>query len=226
MKVGTDAVIFGSWIRPNGSQRILDIGTGTGIIALMLAQKSHALIDAVDLDEKAFEQSHGNFRISPWYNRLRSYHCSFQEFSASVNEPLYDLIVSNPPYFHQASKPYESSRLKARHTDSLTFEDLIEGVNKLLRKDGKLCIILPCKEGMEFMDKAQRRGLFCRKLVRVKTKSNRHDKRLMMEFKFAFGILEEEEIIIHDDDGNFTDAYIQMTSEYYIQLKPAASSFQ
>lgn len=225
MKVGTDAVLFGSCIFPNSAKRILDIGTGSGIIALMLAQKSSALIDAVDLDEKAFAQSTENFKISPWYNRLRSYHLSFQDFSNRINAPLYDLIVSNPPYFHHASKPNEPSRLHARHNDALTFEELIEGVNKLLLPTGKLCVILPCKEGMEFMDKAQRKGLFCRKLIRIKTKNQRIEKRLIMEFHYTFGLLEEEEIIIHDDDGNFTEEYIQLTKDYYIQLKPVASPF-
>lgn len=225
MKVGTDSVLFGSWIKPNGALRILDIGSGTGIIALMLAQKSSALIDAVEVDENAFAQSMENFKISPWFNRLRCYHVSFQEFAEMINEPLYDLIVSNPPYFHHASKPPETARMNARHTDALTFDELIDGVQKLLRKSGKLCVILPSKEGMEFMDKAQRKGLFCRKLVRVRTKPDKPEKRLIMEFNYSFGILEEEEISIHDNDGAFSEDYILLTKEYYMQLKPAPSPF-
>src|SRR5690349_21693086 len=146
MKVGTDAVLLGAWVNPNGSQRILDIGTGTGIIALMIAQKSSAEIHAVDIDEGAFLQCKENFRISPWYNRLFPHHLSFQEFACAA-ESTYDLVVSNPPYFHHASKPPEEQRSQARHHDQLTFEDLVKGTRKILSAEGKLCVILPIKEG-------------------------------------------------------------------------------
>lgn len=223
MKVGTDSVLFGSWIEPGNAIRILDIGTGTGILALMLAQKSTAMIHGVDIDQHAFEQSNENFKISPWFNQLQSIHTSIQQFAEKTPEAHYDLIVSNPPYFQQASKPSEESRLNARHSDSLSFDALISGVKKLLHPAGRFCIILPCKEGMEFMDKANRHGLFCRELVRVKTKTDRHEKRLIMEFTFSIKPLNEREIIIQNEDGSFTEDYIELTKEYYIQLRPATS---
>src|ERR1043166_5945137 len=109
MKVGTDAVLLGAWVNPGSAKRILDIGTGTGLIALMLAQKSTAKIDAVDIDEEAFLQARENFRISPWFQRLGIYHQTFQEF-AQENSDKYDLIVSNPPYFKETKIPMEESR--------------------------------------------------------------------------------------------------------------------
>jgi tRNA1Val (adenine37-N6)-methyltransferase len=215
MKVGTDAVLLGAWVQVNGSQRILDIGTGTGIIALMIAQKSGGIIHAVDIDEGAFQQCRENFRISPWYNRLLPFHISFQEFADS-STIKYDLVVSNPPYFHHASKPPEELRSQARHHDQLTFDDLILGTKKILAPGGKLCVILPYKEGMEFMDIAMRNGLFCQRMMKVKTKQERPDKRVMMEFTGHFGVMEESCIIIHDDIDQFSDDYRKLTGDYYL----------
>jgi tRNA1Val (adenine37-N6)-methyltransferase len=218
MKVGTDAVLLGSWVNPSNAARILDIGSGTGLIALMLAQRSFATIDAIDIDENAFQQTRENFRISPWFERLNPFHISLQEF-AKDKSPTYDLIVSNPPYFHHASKPNEESRMHARHNDFLTYDELIDGAIRLLNPTGNFCVILPFKEGMEFMDKAQKRGLFCRHLLRIKTRADKQEKRLIMRFAFQFGMLTDEELIIQQEDGSFTTEYIELTKEYYINLK-------
>ncbi len=218
MKVGTDAVLLGSWAVPGDSIRILDVGSGTGLIALMLAQKSEAEIDAIDIDENAYHQTKENFRISPWFFRLYPHHISLQEF-AKDKVPAYDLIVTNPPYFHHASKPNDEARINARHSDVLCFDELIDGVIKLLLPSGRFCVILPCKEGMEFLDKAQKRGLFCRNLLRVRTRADKSEKRLLMQFSFQFGTMTDEEIIIQEEDGTFTEDYIELTKEYYINLK-------
>src|SRR5436190_1280345 len=114
MKVGTDAVLLGSWIHPGLSRYILDIGTGTGLLALMLAQKSFAGIDAIDIDQGAFIQATENARISPWFKRIYIYHQPFQDFIKTISRQ-YDLIVTNPPYFHHAYKPFIESRMRARH---------------------------------------------------------------------------------------------------------------
>ena len=190
MKVGTDAVLLGSWVLPENANHILDIGSGTGIIALMLAQKSEAEIDAIDIDENAYNQTKENFRISPWFFRMYPHHISLQEF-AKDKVPSYDLIVTNPPYFHHASKPNVEARIHARHSE----------------------------EGMEFLDKAQKRGLFCRNLLRVRTRSDKSEKRLLMQFSFQFGTMTDEEITIQEEDGSFTNDYIELTKEYYINLK-------
>lgn len=218
MKVGTDAVLLGSWVRPGSADRILDIGTGTGLIALMLAQKSAADIDAIDIDEGAFLQAKENFRISPWFYRLYIHQESLQEFVEKC-EKKYELIVSNPPYFHHASKPAGASRSTARHNETLPFCDLIDGVKKLLSPDGVFAVILPFKEGMEFLDLAQSRGLFCHRLARVKTVADKPEKRLLMEFNHYFGLLIEEEIVIQEDDHSFSRQYIELTKDYYIHLK-------
>jgi tRNA1Val (adenine37-N6)-methyltransferase len=223
MKVGTDAVLLGSWVLPENAIHILDIGSGTGIISLMLAQKSEAEIDAIDIDENAYNQTKENFRISPWFFRMFPHHVSLQEF-AKDKVPSYDLIVTNPPYFHHASKPNVEARVHARHSEVLTFDELIDGAIKLLLPNGRLCVILPCKEGMEFLDKAQKRGLFCRNLLRVRTRSDKSEKRLLMQFSFQFGMMTDEEITIQEEDGSFTNDYIELTKEYYINLKNSISN--
>ena len=225
MKVGTDAVLLGSWVKADKALQILDIGTGSGVIALMIAQKSNAQIDAIDVDENAFQQSLENFKNSRWPIRLNSKHKSLQNYSIEYTGK-YDLIITNPPYFHHASKPAIESRLNARHSDLLTFDELLDGVKKLLNPDGQFYVILPCKEGLEFLDKAQRKELFCHHLLRIKTKADKNEKRLIMKFGFQLDKLKEEEIIIQEDDGSFTQEYIDLTYDYYIQLKQTPSVFQ
>jgi tRNA1Val (adenine37-N6)-methyltransferase len=217
MKVGTDSVLLGSWVNPSQATDILDIGTGSGIIALMLAQKSFAQIDAIDVDSNACKQAKENFLISPWFDRLQIIHQSFQEFSKSTSKK-YDLIVSNPPYFHHASKPSEASRLHARHNELICFEELTEGVKKILSDDGRFCLILPYKEGHEFIGIAMRKGLFCNELVRIKTKADKQEKRLIMEFKFKFTAIKESELIIQDNETTFSKEYIELTKDYYLGL--------
>jgi tRNA1Val (adenine37-N6)-methyltransferase len=218
MKVSTDAVLIGSWVQAGNSKHILDIGTGTGVIALMLAQKSNALLDAIEIDKQACQQAEENFRLSPWNDRLNVTHGCFQEFSKQQKNK-YDLIVTNPPYFHHAPKPLQESRFNARHCEALTFDELIEGVLITLNENGRFCVILPYREGLEFMDKAQRRGLFCHHLLRVKTKTDRAEKRLIMEFGFEFKSLSEDEIVIQQDDGSVTTEYVELTKDYYLQLR-------
>src|SRR5436190_2085315 len=202
MKVGTDAVLLGAWVNPENAKLILDIGSGSGIISLMLAQKSLSEIHAIDIEENAFEQARENFLISPWYNRLKPFHQSFQEFSESTKNK-YDLIVSNPPYFQHASKSPEELRSFARHNDQLTFEELICGVKKVLSETGKFCVILPYKEGMDFMDLAMKKGLFCNHLMKVRTKAEGQEKRVMMEFHSSFGLMQQSCLTIKDKDDRF-----------------------
>jgi len=219
MKVGTDGVLLGAWVKVNGAKKILDIGTGTGLIALMLAQKSQAIIDAIDIDKDAFEQAKKNAADSKWKNRIHVFHSSLQEF-AETFQNKYDLIVSNPPFFESAFKAGTEARNIARHTDeTLNFEDLICGVNKLLLPDGKFNVILPFKEGNCFIEKSKSGNLFVQKLTRVKTKSDKQEKRLMIEFGFQKTNPVEDDIVIQEEDLSFTEEYIELTNDYYPGLK-------
>jgi len=218
MKVGTDSVLLGSWVQPGAARRILDIGTGTGILAIMLAQKSGAAIDAIDIDEGAYMQARENAMISPWFSRIRAVQLSFQEFADSAPD-RYDLVVSNPPYFHDSYLPPTAARLQARHSDQLPFDDLISGVRKLLDPNGTFCIILPKKEGLEFLDMAQHNGLFCHRMLRVRTRAGKPDKRLLMEFDLHLGSMEHEEMVILEEGDAYSTRYYELTRDYYIGLK-------
>jgi tRNA1Val (adenine37-N6)-methyltransferase len=216
MKVGTDAVLLGSWVTTAGAKKILDIGTGTGIIALMLAQKSAANVDAIDIDNKAFEQASQNAENSKWKDRIHIYHTSLQQFSQEHKQE-YDLIVSNPPYFIDSSKALEEARTNARHTDQLPFYDLLNGVLALLNPTGKFYVILPTKESQFFREMAEKQNLFLRKLTRVITRTDKPEKRVLMKFKFAPGKLEEDSIVIEKDGRHiYTDEYIELTKDYYL----------
>lgn len=216
MKVGTDAVLLGSWVDATSSKSILDIGTGTGIIALMLAQKSSAQIDAIDIDAGAFSQATENVALCKWKERIHIFHQSFQDFY-SKRETKYDLVVSNPPYFIDSSKALAESRTAARHTDSLPFDDLIEGVVKLLDKKGKFCVILPFKEAEYFRELAEEKKLHLDKILRVKTRADKVEKRLLMQFEFNPTSFSESSIIIEEDERHsYSEDYKKLTKDYYL----------
>jgi tRNA1Val (adenine37-N6)-methyltransferase len=219
MKVGTDAVLLGAWIFPNGSKQILDIGTGTGVISLMLAQKTDAHIDAIDIDTNAFNQATQNASESKFSSQISVIHSSLQEYSKIANKK-YNLIVTNPPYFEQSLKSSDEQRSFARHADVLPFEELIDGVIKLLDPKGKFCLILPTLEAEKFRVLAQKRGLFLSKLLRVKSKVNKDiDKRHLMQFEFTPTEFSEKTLAIElDERHQYTDDYKQLTKDYYLNF--------
>ncbi len=219
MKVGTDAVLLGAWVKTNGAKSILDIGTGTGIIALMLAQKSSAQIDAIDIEVSAYEQATENVRFCIWNERINVYCTSLQDYVLKVKHS-YDLIVSNPPYFSHSSKSAEEERTHARHNDLLPFEELISGVVKLLDKKGRFCVILPNKEASIFRNIAESKGLHLSNLTRVRTKANQDtEKRHLMQFEFESSSFSENTIVIEKDERHeYTDEYKELTKDYYINF--------
>lgn len=217
MKVGTDAVLLGSWVNAYEAKRILDIGTGTGIIAMMLAQKSSAEIDAIDIDLNACMQAKENAIECAWSARISILNTSFQEFSVST-EKKYDLIVSNPPYFSDAPKPLTRERIQSRHTDMLPFDELAEGVKKIITPLGKFCVVMPSREGKSFMDIALRCGLFSNKILRVKTVHDK-EKRILLELSQQMKPIVEEEITIQNDEHAFSKEYADLTREFYLAGK-------
>lgn len=216
MKVGTDAVLLGSWVNALNSKTILDIGTGTGIIALMLAQKSGARIDAIDIDNNAFEQARENINSCNWKDRITAHHISLQQFVTECTQK-YDLIVSNPPYFVDSSKAIEESRSNARHTDQLGYNELLDGVLNLLNPNGKFYIILPTKEGESFRELAEEKKFYLTKLTRVITRADKPEKRLLMRFEFIRRTFSESSIVIEKDERHsYTDEYKELTKDYYL----------
>jgi len=218
MKVGIDGVLLGAWVNIENAGRILDIGAGTGLIALMLAQRCYLNIVAIDIDPDAILQARENVRNSPWADRIEVYESSLQEFAMEPTQ-LFDLIVSNPPYFVNSLKAPSESRTTARHTDSLTHEELIDNAIKLLSPTGRICLILPVKEGMQCVEFAESKGLHCTKQVAVFPKPNAAAKRLLLEFSFVPARKAESELIIESDVRHcYSPEFAELAKDYYLKL--------
>ena len=220
MKVGTDGVLLGAWTPlENNPFSILDIGTGTGIIALMLAQRSHAeQIDALEIDEDTYEQATDNFENSPWNDRLFCFHAALEEF---VEEPEdeYDIIVSNPPFFSEDYKSDNSQRNLARFQDAMPFEDLIEAAALLLSENGIFAVIIPFKEEEKFLALAHEYELYPLKITRVKGTPTSEIKRSLLAFSgnenSEFPI---DELIIETARHQYTPEYIELTKDFYLKM--------
>lgn len=215
MKVGTDGVLLGAWASVAGVQSVLDIGTGTGLIALMLAQRTAtAQIYGIELDEGAHQQALINFTASPWGKRLNTLHADFKAYTSSSK---FDLIVSNPPYFNHSLKSPCDKKSLARHTDSLNYAELIKGVAKLLEDTGRFCAILPAPEKINFQEIAAKYGLKLNKTLFVKPTPSKPPKRVLMEFSFVSFVEEEDELIIEEFGRHqYSEAYKQLNKDFYL----------
>ncbi|MEY2629195.1 MAG: hypothetical protein RLZZ469_90, partial [Bacteroidota bacterium] len=195
-------------------------GAGTGLIALMLAQRSHAeQIDAIEIDENAFEQCVDNFENSPWNDRLFCFHASLDNFMEDLEDEEYDLIVSNPPFYSEDYKTENESRDLARFQDALPFEDLVEAASVLLSENGILSVIIPFKEEEKFIALAKECNLFPFKITRVKGTPTSEIKRSLIAFSFTkideFPI---DELIIETARHQYTAEYITLTQDFYLKM--------
>lgn len=220
MKVGTDGVLLGAWA-PVGHNpySILDIGAGTGVIALMLAQRCHAeQIDALEIDDDAYEQCVDNFEASPWADRLFCYHAGLDEF---MDEPEdeYDLIVANPPFYTEDFKSGDEKRDAARFTDSLPFEDLAEAASILLSDEGIFAVIIPYKEEERFIQLAKDNELYPMKITRVKGMLNTVTKRSLIAFSRNINSkIVENELVIETSRHIYTPEYTELTKDFYVKM--------
>ena len=219
MKIGTDGVLLGAWTPLiNNPYNVLDIGAGTGILSLMLAQRSNAeQIDAIEIDEDAYEQCVENFEASPWGDKLFCFHAGLDEF---VDEPEdeYDLIISNPPFYTDDFKSDNTSRDLARFEDALPFEELIEAAAILLSDNGIFSVIIPFKEEERFVSLCKELDLFPLKITRVKGTPTSEIKRSLL----AFCRMEQtpliDELVIEISRHNYTSEYIELTKEFYLKM--------
>jgi tRNA1Val (adenine37-N6)-methyltransferase len=220
MKIGTDGVLLGAWVpidtHPNS---ILDIGTGTGIIALMLAQRCDAQqIDALEIDENAYEQAVDNFESSPWSDRLFCFHAGLDEF---VEEPEdeYDLIVSNPPFYVEDYRSDNAQRDLARFQEAMPFEDLVEAAALLLSENGVFAVIIPFKEEEKFLELAKEYELFPIKITRVKGTHETQIVRSLLAFRrYELAVLTADELVIEINRHEYTDDYIALTKDFYLKM--------
>ena len=222
MKVGTDGALLGAWCAVDDfPDSILDVGSGTGLIALMMAQRTDAMtIDAVEIDEQAYEQTVENFEQSDWGDRLFCYHSSFQEFAEEMaeEEEQYDLIISNPPFYTDEFETEDAARNKARFTSSLSFKELIEGANRLLSVEGKFVTIIPFKEEQIFISLASETQWFLSRVCRVKGIETSEVKRSLLEFSLQETDLMQEELTIEISRHHYTEKYKELTRDFYLKM--------
>ena len=241
MKVGTDGVLLGAWasITPNAS-RLLDIGTGTGLIALMLAQRfskqsqaqqakgvintlnSHLNIDAIDIDQSSIEQATENIKDSPFARYITTHHTSLQNYTT---QEKYDAIVCNPPYFVASLKCPDAQRTQARHTDSLSFDDLLQHSARLLNDGGSLSVILPITEGNQLIELAPKYGFTLTHLTEVHPTPTAPPKRLLLQFIMHNSQLNHSSFLISHSSltieiarHQYTPEYITLTRDFYLKM--------
>ena len=219
MKVGTDGVLLGAWTSLDKQpESILDIGAGTGLIALQLAQRSSAeTIDAIELDDNAYEQCVANFEASPWADRLFCYHAGFDEFVDEMDDK-YDLIVSNPPFYAEDVASADPSRDKARQNSSLPFHELVHGVSKFLTEDGIFAVIIPFKEEDTFVKLAQNVELYPNRITRVKGNPDTDFKRSLIELNFTQQEPTIDVLVIEKGRHQYTKEYIKLTQAFYLKM--------
>jgi tRNA1Val (adenine37-N6)-methyltransferase len=215
MKLGTDSVLLGCFTEVGEAKCILDIGTGTGILALMMAQKSNALIDAVEIDQEAFKQAEQNAKESPWHDRIKIHHTAIQNFQAFKK---YDIIISNPPYYRNSKNMgiEDEKRALARHDKDLPFEDLCKQVYRLMKDDALFWLILPHQEGLEFIQIAKQHNLQLHHLINIKPKPEKEINRLILAFDKSNKTYIESTITIYQSDGIATDEYVELTKDFYL----------
>lgn len=216
-KIGTDGVLLGAWADVSHVQYVLDVGTGTGVIALMMAQRTaeSVLIDAVEIEKQDSEQALENVLQSPWASRISVHHTSIQNFSPSHR---YDLVVSNPPYFINSWKPPEKRRSQARHTHELSFDELLGAASRLLTPTGRLAVILPYQEALQFTDRAKDYELHVIRRMAFRSRAHKPVERLLLEFSRTAADVKEESLILHGNGEEWSDDYKRLTREFYLKI--------
>lgn len=216
MKVGTDGVLLGAWSKiPSG--KVLDVGSGSGLISLMIAQRNlNCEIDAIDIEQNAFLQTQQNVIASKWNSRIKVFNTSLQLF---LPNKKYELIISNPPFFINATKSTNNAKNIARHTDDLPFTDFIDRVKELLTKDGILSLILPLQESLFFIELALKQKLYLNRKCWVKPNYEKEPKRVLLEFSFSEKkILIETLVIETEKRHHYTEEYRNLTQDFYLKF--------
>lgn len=217
MKVGTDGVLLGAWASVESAHRVLDIGAGTGLVALMLAQRSlpDAKIVALEIDESAVGQARENVARSPWRERVEVVQADFKKYRSSDK---FDVIVSNPPYFVDSLECPDRQRAAARHNDSLTYDDLLEGVSELLTDDGLFTVVIPSDVADRVKEIASAKRLYAARQLHVITKPGGVPKRTLITFSFSVQECVVEELLTELARHQYSEEYIALTREYYLNM--------
>ncbi len=216
MKIGTDSVLLGSWIDLVKSNHVLDIGTGTGILSLMIAQRNNnAIIKAIEIEKESYEQALFNFKNSSWSERLQIENCSLQNYNSIMK---FDCIISNPPFYDNNHFSPDTKRTTARHTSSLTYSTLIQKTSSLLTDNGNFHTIIPYENGTKFIKIAQDFNLYPFKILNVRGNKTTPLKRSLLSFSHSKKEVKIEELIIEISRHNYTQDYINLTKEFYLKM--------
>ncbi len=216
MKVGTDGVLLGAWAA--GGRKILDIGAGTGLLSLMMAQRfTGAHIDAVEIDGESCLQARENVERSPFSDAISVHHASIQEYAAMYQGECYDAIVSNPPYFENALKNPDMQRQVARHSDALPFADLFRAVSRLLSPDGVFSAIIPVESKGRLDEEASMSGLFAVSETGVKTTPRKAPRRYLVSYaRRPAAVFQKEEVVLEISPGVRSEWYARLTADFYL----------
>lgn len=216
--VTTDSVLLGAWADIESAGTILDIGTGTGLLALMAAQRSRARIVAIEPDRKSFLQAGLNFTASPWKERIILLNTSVQDFYPESGSG-FDAIISNPPYFIDSLLNPDANKARARHTITLSQGDLLDAVVRLLNPGGSLHLVLPVTEAEDFLSLAFDYGLFCCRRMLVRPTPGQQLSRVLMTLGRENGTCEEEEMVIEKGGRHvYSDEYVSLTKDFYLKF--------
>ncbi len=217
MKVGTDGVLLGAWANFSASGHVLDVGTGTGLIAIMAAQRTKtAIIEAVEIDEDAYRQAQENVAACKWSQRIKLYRGDFKIFAQSCKQH-FDHIASNPPFYNSTRKPDGASRALARHDETLSLEDILRGCASLLEPNGRISLILPVQLESELEYVIRNYGLFLSALTYVKPTPTKPPHRILVELAYHEKDYIPNELIIEAFGRHqYSETYRQLTDPFYL----------
>ena len=218
MRVGTDAVLFAQWVELSSSDSVLDVGTGTGVIPLILAQKGVGSVDAVELDSDSYEEASLNFRISVYSDKLSVVHNDVRVYADNA-EKKYDLIVSNPPYYASDVKPIKEKKVMARHVSTLSFKDLLVAAKKMMKEDARFALVLPFYESRLFIKEAENVGFYLQKEFLISPIEGKDPNRVNMQFVLKeVESVERQLFTIRNKDYSYTKEYKEFLKDYYLDF--------
>ncbi|MBQ8223645.1 MAG: methyltransferase [Bacteroidales bacterium] len=218
MRIGTDAVLFAQWLDVTDKDNVLDVGTGSGIIPMILAQKGAASIDAVELDSDSCEEARLNFNISAFSSKLNVFQDDVRLYSNN-NQKKYDLIVSNPPYYSSDVKPINEKKVMARHVSTLSYNDLLVSAKKMMKDDARFALVLPYFESRLFIKEAENLGFHLQKEFLISPIEGKEPNRVNMQFVLTeVKSVEQEFFTIRNKDYSYTDEYKFFLKDYYLDF--------
>jgi len=216
MKIGTDAILLSRWVEVNADDEVLDIGTGCGLIPLMLSQKGIKNADAVEIDGDSCDEAAQNFRNSAWNSRLFAIHADIKSYSETCGKK-YDLIVSNPPFFFGDNVPQKAKKGLARHTNTLSYNDLLSSVKRMLKPNGRFALVLPALEARTFLKEAENQGFYLKKEMKIVPIEGKEPNRINMQLVVnQVDRAESETFVLRYADHSFTKEYKDFLKDFYL----------